>query len=353
MGTNMGDIRLYDSGRDALDIVALSGFPADFIEHYQSVSCEEAATCARAIKSRNRVVIDDIEIEALSEPQLRMAAAGGYRAMQSTPLLSRGGNLLGVLSTYCRNPSKLTERDFKILNLYGRFTADLIERLQVEKTLRESEERLRLATQSGKVGVWDWDLVANRMSWTESLYVIYGVGPAHFHPTVESVVSMIHPSDRERVAGLIENTLRSETACEIVFRAVQPSGNIIWLFTNATALFDKGRPVRMLGVTVVISERKRAEEALHESEERFRDMADHAPMMVWSPNLTALAVSLVSPGTNLPVKNPIAGLAMIGLTHSIPMISPMPIRRLSLPIVSRNHFVWSTVYVAPMGNTGG
>ena len=281
MGTSLGDIRVYDSGGDELEIVAESGFAAEFIEQYQKVSPELAPTCARAIQSRRRVVIDDIEIDALSELERRIAAAGGYRAAQATPLLSRAGNLLGVLSTYCRNPSKLTERDFKILDLYGRFTADLIERLQVEKTLRESEERLRLATQFGKVGVWDWDLIANRMSWTDSLYVIYGVRPASFNPTVENVVSMIYPDDRARVLGLIENILRIETACELEFRAVQPSGDIIWLFTNATALFDKGRPVRMLGATVDITERKRAEEALHESEERFRDVADHAPMMVW------------------------------------------------------------------------
>ena len=281
MDTNMGDIRIYDPVRDALDIVAQSGFPVEFIEQYRNVSSQDTAACARAMRARNRVVVDDIETDALSEPERLTAAAGGYRAVQSTPLLSRGGNLLGVLSTYCRNPSKLTERDFKILDLYGRFTADLIERLQVEKTLRDSEERLRLATQFGKVGVWDWDLIANRMSWTESLYVIYGVRPVSFSPTVENVVSMIHPDDRERVLGLIEKILRSETACELEFRAVQPPGDIIWLFTNARALFDNGRPVRMLGATVDITERKRAEQALHESEERFRDMADHAPMMVW------------------------------------------------------------------------
>lgn len=176
--------------------------PAEFIQQYQKVSSEHAATCARAIESRQRVVIHGIEIDALSELERRIAAAGGYRAAQSTPL--RAGNLLGVLSTYCRNPSKLTERDFKILDLYGRFTADLIERLQVEKTLRDSEERLRLATQFGKVGVWDWDLVANRMSWTDSLYVIHGVRPASFNATVENVLSMIHPGDRERVIRLIE-----------------------------------------------------------------------------------------------------------------------------------------------------
>jgi PAS domain S-box-containing protein len=99
MGTSMGDIRIYDSGRDALDVVAQSGFGAEFIEQYQKVSSGHAATCARAIKSHHRVVIDDIETDGLSELERRIAAAGRYRAAQSTPLLSRAGNLLGVLST--------------------------------------------------------------------------------------------------------------------------------------------------------------------------------------------------------------------------------------------------------------
>jgi len=147
--------------------------------------------------------------------------------------------------------------------------------------LWESEERLRLATQAGKLGIWDWDIAANTVSWTESLYAIHGVKPHKFPGTVEGFTALVHPADRERVSLAIRRTLEEGAPYELEFRAIRPNGEVVWLFTNATVIREAGRAVRMLGATMDITASKQAEESLRESEQRFRTLASHAPVGIF------------------------------------------------------------------------
>ncbi len=151
---------------------------------------------------------------------------------------------------------------------------------EAEEALRESEERLRLATQTGKVGIWDWDIVSNKILWTDSLYAIHGVAPNEFDATVEGFAMLIHPEDREFVSQAIDSALNGDWAYELEFRAIRPDGEIIWLFTNAQVLRDGQRPVRMLGATLDITRRKQTEIALRESEERFAKAFNASPFVL-------------------------------------------------------------------------
>ena len=153
---------------------------------------------------------------------------------------------------------------------------DIAERKEAEEALRQSEERFRIATQTGKVGVWDWDIVANRVLWTDSLYRIHGVSPDAFSATLEGFAALVHPDDRERVTRAVKDSLRDDVPYELEFRAVRPNGDVIWLFTNAVVLRDGGKPVRMLGATLDITRPKRAERALRESEAHYRTLMEQA-----------------------------------------------------------------------------
>jgi PAS domain S-box-containing protein len=176
-------------------------------------------------------------------------------------------------------------------NIVGasKIARDITRRKRVEVALRENEQRLRLATQTGKLGVWDWDVVTNRISWSDSLYAIHGVRPDQFDGTVEGFAALIHPEDQGLVSAAIQRTLDKDVPYEIEFRAVHPDGVVVWLFTNATVLRDGGRPVRMLGATMDISERKRTEEALRQSEEKLRQQAQELEQqLIMSGRLVSL-----------------------------------------------------------------
>ena len=140
-GADFGNIQLLNPQRKALEIVVHRGFKADFLNHFRSVRVDEGSACARAMTCGARVVIEDVELDPGFEPHRKVAAAAGYRAVQSTPLKTHDGSIVGMLSTHFRRPHRVSERDQRLLDLYARHAADLIERLQYEQALKEADRR--------------------------------------------------------------------------------------------------------------------------------------------------------------------------------------------------------------------
>ncbi|HXV80952.1 MAG TPA: PAS domain S-box protein [Candidatus Binatia bacterium] len=140
---DFGNVQVFNPASAALEIVAQRGFNQDFLNFFRTVSMDDQSACARAMKQGKQVSIEDVENDSDYAPYREIAAKAGYRAVQSTPLLGRGGDLIGILSTHFRHPRQLTDRDQRMLYLYARQAADLIERLRSEEELRQSEERLR------------------------------------------------------------------------------------------------------------------------------------------------------------------------------------------------------------------
>ena len=140
-GADFGNIQLYNPQAGALEIVAHRGFRPDFLAYFRRVRVDEGSACAQAMQSGQRIVIEDVELDPAYEPHRRIAAAAGYRAVQSTPLKSHNGSILGMLSTHFRRPQRVSERNQRLLDLYARHAADLIERLRMEEALNEADRR--------------------------------------------------------------------------------------------------------------------------------------------------------------------------------------------------------------------
>jgi PAS domain S-box-containing protein len=133
---------------------------------------------------------------------------------------------------------------------------------------KERVEHLRLITQVGKLGGWNWDIVNNSISWTDAVYGVHGMEKSDAGMTLESYTQLIHPDDRERVRAAIEVSLREAAPYEIEFRVKNPEGRTGWVFTNGVVMREQGRPVRMLGSTMDITRRKAAEtQLLHAKDE--------------------------------------------------------------------------------------
>jgi len=153
LDADYGNIQLYNPHKKGLEIVVQRGFPQAFLDTFGLVSLEDNTACGRALRSGQRILIEDVLTDEEYVSFRDIAAAAGYRAVQSTPLLIPGGAVLGMLSTHFRSPHRPTEHQLNLLDLYARPAIELIERLRAEQALRESEDRFRRALQPRNVGV--------------------------------------------------------------------------------------------------------------------------------------------------------------------------------------------------------
>jgi len=127
--------------------------------------------------------------------------------------------------------------------------------------LVESERRRSMAIAAGKMGSWDWDWVNGDWMWDAGQYRIFGVDPERFEVTSANVQALLHPDDVNALREVIAHFEKGTQAYETEFRIVRPDGEVRWCAGTAAATVEKdGRTIRVSGVTVDITERKRAEE---------------------------------------------------------------------------------------------
>ena len=150
------------------------------------------------------------------------------------------------------------------------------QRREGDEALRQSERRLRLALDAGGLGSWECDLVSGQVHWSERVEQMFGLEPGTFGGTYEEFIGLVHPDDRELLGTTIEAALERGPRDD-VYRAVGHDGTVRWHERNAQGLSDaEGRPQALVGVTSDVTEREQAAQALRESEERFRLIAEHA-----------------------------------------------------------------------------
>jgi len=140
LGADMGNIQLLKPDRGVLVIEAHHGFHKPFLDFFREVSAADDSACGRALRTGERIVIEDIETDALFEPFRSQAKQAGYRAVQSTPLIDRDGKALGMLSTHWRTTHRPDDHALRRLDLYARQAVDFIERWRTEEALRQADQ---------------------------------------------------------------------------------------------------------------------------------------------------------------------------------------------------------------------
>jgi signal transduction histidine kinase/DNA-binding response OmpR family regulator len=144
-GANGGNLQLLDRDTGKLEIAVHRGFEQPFLDFFARVHAGEASVCGAAMQSVERVVVEDVTRSELfaGQASLDVLLAAGVRAVQSTPLLSSAGQVLGMVSTHFSRPHRPNERALRFMDLLARQAADYLERKRVENALESSREQLR------------------------------------------------------------------------------------------------------------------------------------------------------------------------------------------------------------------
>jgi PAS domain S-box-containing protein len=302
----MALISWHDPVTHELVPVARFGDPhcyADRIRVFGDERPEGQGPSGTAFRSATPYVCNDFFNDPLTLRWREAARESGWRASAAFPILI-GGSPRGLLSVYAFEPGAFGPDQVELLEqvtldvAFGLEHLEAVERRrQAEVALSASERRLKLAMEVAALGAFDWDYRAGKIIWDERTERMYGYEPASFDGTYEGFAKRVHPDDLPGVNRDVDVARGSRSVFSHEFRVVWPDGSEHWLFSRGGFLYnDSGEPYRMYGAVSDITERKRVEASLYQSEERLRQAVrvsgigifdhDHAAGAIyWSPEM--------------------------------------------------------------------
>ena len=140
---------------------------------------------------------------------------------------------------------------------------DVTERITMERELRRSQERLAEAERVAGIGSWEWDIIHDRVTWSDGLFRIYGLALDEFDPTVAGGHERVYPDDRQHVQESLERALAERSSFVLEYRALRADGRVRTLRNQAEVVVaETGEPIRVVGIVHDITDARAAQQAL-------------------------------------------------------------------------------------------
>ena len=148
------------------------------------------------------------------------------------------------------------------------FITDISDRKKVEKVLEDKAMQLDEAQQLAHLGSWEWDIVANKIKWSDELYRLHGFTPQDFEPTYEGFLSYIHPDDKKNVNNIVQKSFKDQKPFQFFYRIIHQDGTVHVLSGRGNIYTDdNGNILRMSGTAQDVTEIKRAEALVLEAKQ--------------------------------------------------------------------------------------
>ena len=273
--SDFGSVQLYDPGLDALEMVAHRGLDDWAVHNFHYVWADGSTSCARALRHKRRVIIEDVETDPECLPRLDLFRRAGFRAQISTPLLSHRGDLLGMMTTHFRQPHRPCERELRMTDLYARLAAEMIERHLATEALRTSEERFRSYFELGLIGAAVTSPTKGILEVNDEICRILGYRRDEL--LQKAWAELTHPDDLAEDVRCFERVMAGEiNGYTLDKRWIRKDGRVIHTIMSARCLRRADGAVDyFVGLIQDITVRKEAEEAL-------RKMNEHLEMILAS-----------------------------------------------------------------------
>jgi PAS domain S-box-containing protein len=278
---DFGLLSLYDSYLKCLTPGASLGFDDAALKALARIEpgAKEGA-CGSAFATCERAIVEDVEIDERFECYRSMARDVGFRAVHSTPMMTHSGEVMGVISVHFKLPRRPTDTEILLADLCARHAADAMEVARSREALREIEVRFARFMQHLPGLAWIKDEAGRYVFANAAAQKAFQVTAAELYGKTDAEV---FPDDTSR--QFQENdklALSKEQGIQLVETLEHDDGTIHYSLVNKFAIPSvEGAGPLIGGMAIDVTDRKRAEESLRESEQRFRNMADHAPVMIW------------------------------------------------------------------------
>jgi PAS domain S-box-containing protein len=248
-----------------LRLLASRGFNLQAVKFWEWVRAKSESTCGVALRTGRRVVVGDVSRceFMVGSDDLKTYLQNGIHAVQSTPLVSRTGQMLGMISTHWNHPHEPAESELRLLDVLARQAADLIERAQSKDRLRHSEEQLRLATEAADVGLWDYDPTSERMFLPPRVKAMFGISD-DIAVSMERFYEALHPDHRDRTRVALADALNptKRSVFDVEFRTIgQDDISARWVAVKGRGIFSADQVcIRVIGTAIDVTSRKHQEE---------------------------------------------------------------------------------------------
>jgi len=285
---SLATILLLDEEGKRLRHAAAPSLPASYTEAMGDIPVgASVGSCGTAAYRREPVFVADIATDPLWANYRDLSLAHGLRASWSTPIFSSEGCVLGTFAILSRAPGGPAALHHHIIEQITHLAAVAIEHERTESALRQSEERFRRmagelrrseaylaeAQELSQTGSFCLR-VASRELISSAETVRIGGWEAGTQPSLEQALERVHPDDRLRVQAMLEKALQDGSLLDYEHRLLLPDGTARHVHTVARSMRDASGEVEFVGAVMDITERKRAAEALHASEQLARGQVE-------------------------------------------------------------------------------
>lgn len=219
----------------------------------------EVGTCGKAAYCRETVISEDLMVDPNWAPFRELARLFQLRSCWSVPIMDARGVVLGTFAVYRDRTGRPLSQELATLATVVHLAGVAISRWRSEQALQANVERLDLALNSARMGVWEWDFESGALSWSSSVCALFQVGQPPNH--VRHLRDLVPQADLDRFLAEVDRAAREQTSFRSEFRLHRAA--LTWVEVMGLARYDEqGQAVGMLGTVQDVSERKRDQEAV-------------------------------------------------------------------------------------------
>lgn len=172
-----------------------------------------------------------------------------------------------------RRERSWSPEDIRLLRMVAEIICNALERWRTETALKESEERYALTQHAANIGGWDWNFLTGDVILSGPIEPIFGLRPGQFDKTYKGFLAAVHPDDRDLVDAAVQKAVNRDGAYGVEHRIIRPDGAVSWISERGAVIRDdQGKPVKMMGISQEITERKKAEEELRNHKENLEEL---------------------------------------------------------------------------------